>query len=152
MKQTKKNVFIPSQSRANHRGLRTCSRGFDTCVDPTDHLHRSHSQHPSQVIDRCCFGIAECSKSKLSSYRRDCAYRPKERFQPSTDIAGQTPVKSSVQRGIRSAILSSWKIEAETLEEIWPKKESIVHVKWSVSHHRESCFTFSLLSVLMECF
>ena len=56
----------------------------------------------------------------------------KGRFQPTTDIAGQTPVKSSVQRGIRSTILSSWKIDAETLEEIWPKKESIVHVRWSV--------------------
>ncbi|KAH9967897.1 hypothetical protein BC827DRAFT_1258095 [Russula dissimulans] len=48
---------------------------------------------------------------------------------PTSDIAGQTPVKSSVQRGIRSTILSSWKVDAETLEEIWPKKESIVHVK-----------------------
>jgi hypothetical protein len=56
----------------------------------------------------------------------------KRRFQPTTDIAGQTTVKSSIQRGIRSAILSSWKIDVETLEEIWPKKESIVHVKWSV--------------------
>ncbi|KAN0141346.1 hypothetical protein V8E53_001102 [Lactarius tabidus] len=52
-----------------------------------------------------------------------------KKFQPSTDIVGQTPVKSSVQRGIRSTILSSWKIDGETLEEIWPKKESIVHVK-----------------------
>ncbi|KAI9455568.1 hypothetical protein BJY52DRAFT_1204952 [Lactarius psammicola] len=52
-----------------------------------------------------------------------------KKFQPSTDIVGQTPVKSSVQRGIRSTLLSSWKIDAETLEEIWPKKESIVHVK-----------------------
>ncbi|KAI0290450.1 hypothetical protein BC826DRAFT_537486 [Russula brevipes] len=52
-----------------------------------------------------------------------------KKFQPTTDIAGQTPVKSSVQRGIRSALLSSWKIDTETLEEIWPKKESIVHVK-----------------------
>ena len=56
----------------------------------------------------------------------------KVRFQPSADIAGQTTVKSSIQRGIRSAILSSWKIDVETLEEIWPKKESIVHVKWFV--------------------
>jgi hypothetical protein len=57
----------------------------------------------------------------------------KGRFQPTTDISGQTTVKSSIQRGIRSAILSSWKIDAETLEEIWPKKESIVHVKWCVA-------------------
>ncbi|KAA1471269.1 hypothetical protein DENSPDRAFT_837229 [Dentipellis sp. KUC8613] len=52
-----------------------------------------------------------------------------KKFQPSTDIAGQTPVKSSVQRSIRSNLLSQWKIDPETLEEIWPKKESIVHVK-----------------------
>ncbi|KAI0003282.1 hypothetical protein BJV74DRAFT_522354 [Russula compacta] len=58
-----------------------------------------------------------------------------KKFQPTTDIAGQTPVKSSVQRGIRSALLSSWKVDAETLEEIWSKKESIVHVKWSVAKH-----------------
>jgi len=67
------------------------------------------------------------------SHLVDFQYRPKSRFQPTTDIAGQTPVKSSVQRGIRSALLSSWKIDTETLEEIWPKKESIVHVKWSVA-------------------
>ncbi|KAI0282587.1 hypothetical protein BGY98DRAFT_1074370 [Russula aff. rugulosa BPL654] len=52
-----------------------------------------------------------------------------KKFQPTADISGQTTVKSSIQRGIRSAILSSWKVDVETLEEIWPKKESIVHVK-----------------------
>ncbi|KAL0580242.1 translation machinery-associated protein 20 [Marasmius crinis-equi] len=53
----------------------------------------------------------------------------KSSFQPSTDIAGQTPVKSSVQRSIRASVLSQWKIEPETLEAIWPKKEGLVHVK-----------------------
>jgi Pre-PUA-like domain len=53
------------------------------------------------------------------------------RFSPSTDIAGHTPVKQSVQRQIRAAVLSQWKIEPETLEAIWPKKEGLVHVKWS---------------------
>ncbi|KAG6831296.1 hypothetical protein H0H92_011503 [Tricholoma furcatifolium] len=48
------------------------------------------------------------------------------------DIAGQTPVKSSVQRAIRAAVLSQWKIEPETLEAIWPKKEGLIHVKWCV--------------------
>ncbi|KAF9069687.1 hypothetical protein BDP27DRAFT_1325198 [Rhodocollybia butyracea] len=52
-----------------------------------------------------------------------------KKFQPSTDIAGQTPVKSSVQRSIRSAVLEQWKIEPETLEAVWPKKEGLVHVK-----------------------
>ncbi|KAG5728328.1 Translation machinery-associated protein 20 [Termitomyces sp. T112] len=52
-----------------------------------------------------------------------------KKFSPSTDIAGQTPVKSSVQRAIRAAILSQWKIEPETLEALWPKKEGLVHVK-----------------------
>jgi len=51
------------------------------------------------------------------------------RFSPSTDIAGHTPVKQSVQRQIRAAVLSQWKIEPETLEAIWPKKEGLVHVK-----------------------
>lgn len=54
------------------------------------------------------------------------------RFQPSTDISGQTSVKSSVQRNIRSNILAQWNINPETLEEIWPKKEPITLVKWSV--------------------
>jgi len=52
-----------------------------------------------------------------------------KKFQPSTDISGQTPVKSSVQRSIRTNILTQWKINSETLEALWPKKESIVHVK-----------------------
>ena len=79
----------------------------------------------------------------------NCQYRT-QRFQPATDIAGQTPVKSSVQRGIRSALLSSWKVDAETLEEIWPKKESIVHVKWSVAlHPRVSSACFFLPSPLI---
>jgi len=38
-------------------------------------------------------------------------------------------VKTSVQRGIRAAILSQWKIEPETLEAVWPKKEGLVLVK-----------------------
>jgi len=52
-----------------------------------------------------------------------------KKFSPSTDIAGHTPVKQSVQRQIRAGVLSHWKIEPETLEVIWPKKEGLVHVK-----------------------
>ncbi|KIJ17446.1 hypothetical protein PAXINDRAFT_175896, partial [Paxillus involutus ATCC 200175] len=52
-----------------------------------------------------------------------------KKFSPSTDIASQTPPKSSVQRSIRAAVLSQWKIEPEILEQIWPKKESLIHVK-----------------------
>ncbi|KAJ7063144.1 hypothetical protein C8F01DRAFT_1131697 [Mycena amicta] len=52
-----------------------------------------------------------------------------KKFQPSTDIAGQTPVKTSVQRSIRANVLAQWKIEPETLEAVWPKKEGLVHVK-----------------------
>ncbi|KIJ69353.1 hypothetical protein HYDPIDRAFT_172769 [Hydnomerulius pinastri MD-312] len=52
-----------------------------------------------------------------------------KKFLPSTDIASQTPPKSSVQRSIRASVLSQWKIEPETLEQIWPKKESLIHVK-----------------------
>ncbi|KAF9036598.1 hypothetical protein BJ165DRAFT_1504591 [Panaeolus papilionaceus] len=52
-----------------------------------------------------------------------------KKFSPSTDIAGHTPVKSSVQRQIRANVLAQWKIEPETLEAIWPKKEGLIHVK-----------------------
>jgi PUA domain protein len=56
------------------------------------------------------------------------------RFNPSTDVSGHTPVKSSVQRQIRASVLSQWKIEPETLEVVWPKKEGLVLVKWLVPH------------------
>ncbi|TEB36227.1 hypothetical protein FA13DRAFT_1727797 [Coprinellus micaceus] len=52
-----------------------------------------------------------------------------KKFSTATDISGSTPVKSSVQRQLRATILSQWKIEPETLESIWPKKEGLVHVK-----------------------
>jgi len=52
-----------------------------------------------------------------------------KKFQPSTDVAGQTPLKSSIQRSIRAAVLSQWKIEPETLESIWSKKDSLVNAK-----------------------
>ncbi|KAI0797801.1 hypothetical protein C8Q75DRAFT_739734 [Abortiporus biennis] len=45
------------------------------------------------------------------------------------DVSGQTSVKSSVQRSIRTALLSQWKIDPETLEQIWPKKEPIILAK-----------------------
>ncbi|OSX64979.1 hypothetical protein POSPLADRAFT_1178577 [Postia placenta MAD-698-R-SB12] len=52
-----------------------------------------------------------------------------KKFQPSIDVSGQTSLKSSVQRSIRSNILSHWKIDVETLEQIWPKKEPLTLVK-----------------------
>ncbi|KAF6764768.1 hypothetical protein DFP72DRAFT_869203 [Ephemerocybe angulata] len=52
-----------------------------------------------------------------------------KKFSTATDISGHTPVKSSVQRQLRAALLSQWRIEPETLESIWPKKEGLVHVK-----------------------
>lgn len=71
------------------------------------------------------------------------------RFSPSTDVAGHTPVKQSVQRQIRAAVLSQWKIEPETLEAIWPKKESLVHVKWSAQ--LVSCMQSCQISNLCLC-
>lgn len=56
-----------------------------------------------------------------------------DRFQPSADVSGQVAVKSSVQRSIRNNILAQWRISPETFEQIWPKKESLTLVKWSVS-------------------
>ncbi|CCM02898.1 uncharacterized protein FIBRA_05012 [Fibroporia radiculosa] len=52
-----------------------------------------------------------------------------KKFIPSTDVSGQTNLKSSVQRSIRANLLSQWKAETELLEQIWPKKESLALVK-----------------------
>ncbi|KAH9842890.1 uncharacterized protein C8Q71DRAFT_853408 [Rhodofomes roseus] len=52
-----------------------------------------------------------------------------KKFSPSSDVSGQTSLKSSVQRSIRSGLLSQWKIDPETLEQIWPKKEPLTLVK-----------------------
>ncbi|KZT69075.1 hypothetical protein DAEQUDRAFT_303364 [Daedalea quercina L-15889] len=52
-----------------------------------------------------------------------------KKFSPSSDVSGQTSLKSSVQRSIRSGILSHWKIDLETFEHIWPKKEPLTLVK-----------------------
>lgn len=49
-----------------------------------------------------------------------------------SDISGQSILKSSVQRSIRANLLAQLSIDAETLEQIWPKKENLVLVKWSI--------------------
>ncbi|KAF8333997.1 uncharacterized protein EI90DRAFT_3280228 [Cantharellus anzutake] len=54
-------------------------------------------------------------------------------FSPSTDIASQTQLKFSVQRGIRSSLISQYPLLGENdgaiLEQIWPKKKPLVQVK-----------------------
>ena len=76
---------------------------------------------------------APCSKSACPRLRRASHLTVRYvRFQPSADVSGQVSVKSSVQRSIRASILAQWKINPETFEQIWPKKEPITLVKWSV--------------------
>ncbi|KAG8759772.1 translation machinery-associated protein 20 [Serendipita sp. 396] len=53
-----------------------------------------------------------------------------KKFSPAADIAGQTILKSSAQRTIRTNLLAQWQIDQEVLDTaIWPKKESLVLVK-----------------------
>jgi PUA domain protein len=56
-----------------------------------------------------------------------------KKFTPNTDIAGQTLLKSSVQRSIRAQLLEQIPTLAEgegaLLEQIWPKKETMTLVK-----------------------
>jgi len=56
-----------------------------------------------------------------------------KKFSPSTDIASQTRVKSSVQRAIRSSLTTQYPLlgenEGALLEDIWPKKESLIQVR-----------------------
>jgi len=49
-----------------------------------------------------------------------------KKFSPATDISTHAILKSSVQRTIRASLLNQLNIDAETLEQIWPKKESLV--------------------------
>ena len=104
----------------------SCSRETNHAVVSTRRNHHRKGILPalSQDVQEVCCNVVTSAIASIDL---------KGRFQPTADISGQTTVKSSIQRGIRSAILSSWKIDAETLEEIWPKKESIVHVKWCVA-------------------
>lgn len=70
------------------------------------------------------------------------------KFDPKEDVATNTKVKSSVQRGIRSKLLEQMPLLSKPavspdadassepltlLEVIWPKKEDIGMVKWSVA-------------------
>ncbi|KAG8831328.1 translation machinery-associated protein 20 [Serendipita sp. 399] len=53
-----------------------------------------------------------------------------KKFSPATDVAGQTILKSSAQRTIRTSLLAQWQIDQDVLDTlIWPKKESLVLVK-----------------------
>lgn len=62
-----------------------------------------------------------------------------DRFSPSTDIASNALIKSSVQRGIRSTLLSQMPAlaadDSALLEFIWPKKEGITLVKWCANNN-----------------
>ena len=68
-----------------------------------------------------------------------------KKFSKAEDVAASTKVKSSVQRGIRNKLVEQMPLlgqagaeaEGETepaslLETIWPKKEDLTLVKWSV--------------------
>ncbi|KAL5533280.1 TMA20 [Sanghuangporus sanghuang] len=46
-----------------------------------------------------------------------------------SEISSQSILKSSAQRAIRSQLLEQLSINAETLEQIWPKKEPLILVK-----------------------
>ncbi|KAG9076890.1 translation machinery-associated protein 20 [Ceratobasidium sp. UAMH 11750] len=56
-----------------------------------------------------------------------------KKFSPSTDIASNALIKSSVQRGIRTTLLAQMPAlaadDGALLEYIWPKKEGITLVK-----------------------
>lgn len=67
------------------------------------------------------------------------------RFSPSTDIAGQSALKSSVQRSIRAQLLETLSIDAETLEQIWPKKENLIQVKWHVIHNLDAALLIAVV-------
>jgi hypothetical protein len=102
---------------------RADSSSSSTSSSPCICIHGRSKKHVQKVT------ISKSILLKLLTYSHTNG-----RFQPSTDISGQTSVKTSVQRSIRSSILSQWKIDPETFDQIWPKKEPITLVKWSASN------------------
>ena len=54
----------------------------------------------------------------------------KSRFVAKDEISGTTQLKSSVQRSIRTKISESYPGIEPYLDQIIPKKESVVLVKW----------------------
>lgn len=88
------------------------------------HLHSSHSCLRSmQLIVSAAFNLG-LNESIL------------HRFNPKEDISNQNVLRSSVQRGIRTAIMTQYPVLAADdgllMEAIWPKKGDGELVKWSV--------------------
>ena len=52
------------------------------------------------------------------------------RFVAKEDITGTTQLKSSVQRGIRAKIVEQYPPLEDYIDQILPKKENIIQVKW----------------------
>lgn len=52
------------------------------------------------------------------------------RFVAKEEISGTTQIKSSVQRGIRTKVQEQYPNIQPYIDEILPKKESIVLIKW----------------------
>ncbi|KNC96194.1 translation machinery-associated protein 20 [Spizellomyces punctatus DAOM BR117] len=52
-----------------------------------------------------------------------------KKFTPKEDVSGKSKVKSSVQRGIRAAILEQYPSLNPYIEELMPKKEPLILVK-----------------------
>ncbi|KAI8098854.1 PUA domain-containing protein [Halteromyces radiatus] len=52
-----------------------------------------------------------------------------KKFSFSTDIAGQSPLKSSVQRAIRTKLQEQYPMLESVLEELIPKKTPIIQIK-----------------------
>ena len=55
------------------------------------------------------------------------------RFNKADNIKTTSPVRSSEQRAIRAQILQQYPALEEYVEDIFPKKESLIMCKWCVS-------------------
>jgi PUA domain protein len=53
-----------------------------------------------------------------------------QRFQADENISGVTQLKSSVQRSIRAKLVGQFPSIKDYIDEICPKKESMVLIKW----------------------
>lgn len=54
------------------------------------------------------------------------------RFNSREDIKGTTPIKSSIQRGIKAKLVQAYPNLKQVIDELIPKKSQLTQIKWFV--------------------
>lgn len=103
-------------------------------------LHQHHvwlpesGERQSLYISTSTRSTQRCSKSMLCIVLGIVQCLIFFRSATPLDISKHTVLKSSHQRSIRKQVLEQMRVDEVTLEQIWPKKDALHHIKWSGSY------------------